>query len=122
MPLSDQKNHSSQQLDHHSREQVIRNWISRRESIYPYAPSLARFFQLPDINSIQMQHIYYLAKELKSFYSAKENGKRIGRWILMPEKKWKTHEEEHTEAEKIFWFLNASYYYLNQIKVRPRLI
>jgi hypothetical protein len=98
------------------REQDIREWISRKESVCPYAPGLARFVQLPEITSPSMQHVYYLAKELKAFYDAKENGKRVGRWMLMPAFEWTSHEQAHFEAEQVFWLLNAAYYYLKNDK------
>lgn len=98
------------------REREIRGWISRKESVCPYAPGLARFVQLPEISSLSMQHVYYLAKELKAFYDAKENGTRVGRWMLMPAFEWTSHEQAHFEAEQVFWLLNAAYYYLKNDK------
>lgn len=75
------------------KELDIRTWIARKESVCPYAPGLAKFVHLPEMNSLSMEHVYYLAQELKSFYDAKENGKRVGRWMLMPHTEWKSHEE-----------------------------
>ncbi len=103
-------------LDAHSREKALRGWISRKESVCPYAPGLARFVQLPEMNSLTMAHVYYLAKELTLFYDAKENGKRVGRWMLMPATEWTTHEEAHFQSEQVFWLLNAAYYHLKKDK------
>lgn len=94
------------------KELAIRTWISNKESVCPYAPGLARFIHLPEINSLSMAHVYYLAQELKSFYDAKENGKRVGRWMLLPHTEWESHEEAHSYSERIFWLLNAAYYHL----------
>lgn len=94
------------------REIDIRTSIARKESICPYAPGLARFIHLPEINALKMDHVYYLAKELKDFYGAKENGKRVGRWMLMPAKEWQSHDEAHEYSELIFWLLNAAYFHL----------
>jgi hypothetical protein len=112
--------HSARNLDQpprpdlspQQREADIRASIANRESICPYAPGLARFVYLPEIDSLKMDHVYYLAKELKAFYEAKENGKRVGRWMLLPDKEWETHEEAHTYSERIFWLLNAAYFHL----------
>lgn len=94
------------------RERAVRAWIARKESICPYAPGLARFIHLPEIKSLKMEHVHYLAHELKAFYDAKENGKRVGRWMLMPHSEWKSHEEAHIYSERLFWLLNAAYFYL----------
>ena len=59
-----------------------------------------------------MEHVEYLSKEMRAFYSAKENGKRVGRWMLMPHKEWGSHEEAHIYSERIFWLLNAAYFHL----------
>ena len=98
--------------DKEQKELAIRTWISRKESVCPYAPGLAKFIHLPEINSLSMEHVYYLAQELKAFYDAKENGKRVGRWMLLPHTEWESHEEAHSYSERIFWLLNAAYYYL----------
>tara|TARA_R110001592_G_scaffold103298_2_gene291135 strand:+ start:2452 stop:2727 length:276 start_codon:yes stop_codon:yes gene_type:complete len=74
----------SSESEQMQKEFAIRAWISKKESVCPYAPGLARFIHLPEINSLSMEHVYYLAQELKSFYDAKENGKRVGRWMLLP--------------------------------------
>ena len=94
------------------RETTVRNWIARKESVCPYAPGLARFVHLPKMDGFRMEHVYYLAKELKAFYDAKEKGKRVGRWMLMPDREWQSHEEAHRYSERIFWLLNAAYFHL----------
>lgn len=94
------------------KEHDIRTWISRKESVCPYAPGLARFVHLPEINSLSMNHVYYLATELQAFYAAKENGKRVGRWMLMPPHEWTSHIDAHTYSERLFWLLNAAHYHL----------
>ena len=48
------------------KELDIRTWISRKECVGPYAPGLARFIHLPEINSLSMEHVYYFAQELKA--------------------------------------------------------
>lgn len=105
------------------KEQDIRTWISKKESVCPYAPGLAHFVHLPDINSLSMRYVYYLAAELKFFYAAKENNKRVGRWMLMPQREWVSHEDAHQYAERIFWLLNAAHYHLcnNKNLVRASL-
>jgi hypothetical protein len=100
------------EIDPKQKEQVIRGWISRKESVCPYAPGLARFIHLPELKSLNIEHVEYLAEELNAFYSAKENNKRVGRWMLLPHTEWTCHEEAHTESERIFWLLNAAYFYL----------
>ncbi len=94
------------------KEQTIRAWIAKKESVCPYAPGLARFIQLPEINTLDMSHVYYLAKELNAFYTARENGKRVGRWMLMPHQEWQTHDEAHRYSERLFWLINAAYFHL----------
>lgn len=101
-----------EQLDPAQKEQDIRAWIARKESICPYAPGLARFVQLPDIQAIEEKHVDHLAEELSAFYKAKESGRRVGRWMLMPYREWQSHEEAHHYAEQIFWLLNAAYFHL----------
>jgi len=103
---------SSSSLGSAQREKEVRAWIARKESVCPYAPGLARFVHLPEIKSLKMEHVHYLAQELKAFYGAKENGKRVGRWMLMPHSEWESHEEAHTYSERIFWLLNAAYFHL----------
>jgi hypothetical protein len=103
------------------KELDIRTWISRKESVCPYAPGLARFIHLPEINSLSMSHVYYLAQELKYFYGAKENDKRVGRWMLLPHAEWDSHEEAHSYSERIFWLLNAAYYHLIRDKKSVQL-
>lgn len=107
-------------LSPQQRELEVRASIARKESICPYAPGLARFVHLPEIYSLKMEHVYYMAKELKAFYEDKENGKRVGRWMLMPNKEWQSHEEAHTYSEQIFWLLNAAYYHLVRDKQSVR--
>jgi len=114
--LGDQPIQKTKQLAAHAREQEIRGWIARKESVCPYAPGLARFVQLPEMTILTMQHVYFLAKELKAFYQARENGKRVGRWMLMPAFEWTSHEQAHFEAEQVFWLLNAAYYHLKNDK------
>jgi hypothetical protein len=99
-------------LSPEQREAEVRASIARKESICPYAPGLAQFVHLPEIDTLKMEHVYYLAKELKSFYDAKEKGKRVGRWMLMPHKEWESHEEAHSYSENMFWLLNAAYFHL----------
>ena len=94
------------------KEEEVRAWIARKESVCPYAPGLARFVHLPEIKSIKMEHVHYLAHELKAFYDAKVNGKRVGRWMLMPHSEWESHEQAHTYSERMFWLLNAAYFHL----------
>ncbi len=94
------------------KEMEVRAWIARKESVCPYAPGLARFVHLPEITSIKMEHVYYLAHELKAFYDDKVDGTRVGRWMLMPHTEWQSHDEAHTYGERIFWLLNAAYYHL----------
>lgn len=94
------------------KEHTVRNWLANKESICPYAPGLVKFVHLPVINSLSMKHVEYLAQELSAFYEAKEKGKRVGRWMLMPHEEWSSHEEAHHYAENIFWLLNAAYFYL----------
>lgn len=103
---------STPSLSPEQRELEVRASIARKESICPYAPGLARFVHLPEIKSLEMSHVYYLAKELKAFYEAKEQGKRVGRWMLMPNREWQSHEEAHEYSERIFWLLNAAYFHL----------
>lgn len=110
----------SSDLGPQQRELEVRASIARKESICPYAPGLARFVHLPEISSLKMGHVYYLAKELKAFYEAKEYGKRVGRWMLMPNKEWQSHEEAHTYSEQIFWLLNAAYFHLVRDKKSVR--
>lgn len=98
------------------KEMEVRAWIARKESVCPYAPGLARFIHLPKIDSMKMEHVYYLAHELKAFYSDKVDGKRVGRWMLMPHSEWQSHEEAHVDSERIFWLLNAAYYHLMRDK------
>lgn len=102
----------SSSLDPKQREMEVRAWIARKESVCPYAPGLAHFVHLPEINTLKMEHVYLLARELKIFYDAKQNGKRVGRWMLMPHAEWSSHEEAHTYSERIFWLLNAAYFHL----------
>lgn len=115
---TNQNNESYQNLDvaneseQRHKEMAIRTWIARKESVCPYAPGLARFIHLPEITSLSMAHVYYLAHELKAFYDAKEKGKRVGRWMLMPNREWQSHEEAHAYSERLFWLLNAAYYHL----------
>jgi hypothetical protein len=104
--------HTPSALTPSQREHDVRAWIARKESVCPYAPGLARFVHLPEIKSLEMEHVYYLASELRAFYSAKENGKRVGRWMLMPHKEWQSHEEAHAYSEQVFWLLNAAYFHL----------
>mgnify|MGYP000603713281 CR=1 FL=1 len=94
------------------KENDIRTWIAKKECVCPYAPGLARFVHLPEIESIKMEHVYYLAHELEAFYEAHENGKRVGRWMLMPHREWLSHDDAHTYSERIFWLLNAAYFHL----------
>lgn len=94
------------------REQAIRMWIARKESVCPYAPGLAHFVHLPEISSMRREHMLYFAEQLQIFYASKEQGKRVGRWMLLPHKEWSSHAEAHTEAERIFWVLNAAYFHL----------
>lgn len=96
------------------REQAIRTWIARKESVCPYAPGLAKFVYLPDIAGNSMENVKYIANELLEFYRAKEKGKRVGRWMLLPEKEWQCHDEAHRYSEHLFWLLNAAYYYLRK--------
>jgi len=103
---------SSSSPDSAQREKEVRTWIARKESVCPYAPGLAQFVHLPEIKSLKMEHVHYLAQKLKAFYAAKENGKRVGRWMLMPHSEWKSHEEAHTYSERLFWLLNAAYFHL----------
>jgi len=98
--------------DSAQKENEVRAWIARKESVCPYAPGLARFVHLPEIKSLKMEHVYYLAQELRAFYGSKENGRRVGRWMLMPHSEWESHEEAHVYSERIFWLLNAAYYHL----------
>ncbi len=98
------------------REAAIRAWIARKESVCPYAPGLARFIVLPEIREAKMSHVYYLATELRAFYDAKEKGKRVGRWMILPHTEWQSHEEAHEESEKVFWLLNAAYYHIMKDK------
>ncbi len=98
------------------KEMDIRNWIAKKESVCPYAPGLARFVHMPAIEAIKMEHVYYFAQELKAFYDDKINGKRVGRWMLMPHEEWESHEAAHTYSERIFWLLNAAYYHLMRDK------
>ena len=106
------KSQHSSSLESAQKEKEVRAWIARKESVCPYAPGLARFVHLPEIKSLKMDHVHYLAQELKDFYGAKENGKRVGRWMLMPHSEWESHEEAHTYSERIFWLLNAAYFHL----------
>lgn len=94
------------------REKAVRIWIARKESVCPYAPGLAKFVHLPRIESMDREHVYCLADALEAFYTAKEQGKRVGRWMLMPHQEWGSHEEAHRYAERLFWLLNAAYYHL----------
>lgn len=98
------------------KEQDIRTWIANKESVCPYAPGLARFVHLPEIDGLKMSHVRYLAQELKAFYQDRVNGKRVGRWMLMPQEEWQTHEEAHEYSENVFWLLNAAYYHLMRDK------
>ena len=99
------------------KEQNIRSWIARKESVCPYAPGLARFVYMPDLRKqSDEQNILYFASELNDFYAAKEGGKRVGRWMLLPHKEWTCHNEAHQESEYIFWLLNAAYYRLKRNK------
>lgn len=98
------------------KEMEIRAWIARKESVCPYAPGLARFIHLPKIDSMKMDHVYYLARELKAFYEDKVNGNRVGRWMLMPHSEWQSHDEARCYSERIFWLLNAAYYHLMRDK------
>ena len=95
-----------------NKEKTVRAWIARKESVCPYAPGLARFVHLPHIDTLSMRHVQYFADELQRFYDARDNGKRVGRWMLMPEQEWTSHEEAHRYSERLFWLLNASYYFL----------
>lgn len=103
---------ASSSIDPAQKENEVRMWIARKESVCPYAPGLARFIHLPEIKSINMEHVEYLADELKAFYDDKVKGKRVGRWMIMPHKEWQSHEEAHTYSERIFWLLNAAYFHL----------
>lgn len=94
------------------REQAVRAWIARKESVCPYAPGLARFVELPEIDGMSMDHVYWFAKELNAFYKDKQNGKRVGRWMLLPNREWQSHEEAHEFSERVFWLLNAAYFHL----------
>lgn len=94
------------------REQTIRHWIAQKESVCPYAPGLVRFIELPDIPTLAMKHVHHLSSELKAFYDAKEKGKRVGRWILLPKQEWQSHNEAQEYSERVFWLLNAAYYFL----------
>lgn len=94
------------------RESDIRGWIARKESVCPYAPGLAKFVQLPEITRVDTEHLDFLAKILQEFYDAKENGKRVGRWMLMPHREWQSHDEAHAYSERVFWLLNAAYFSL----------
>lgn len=105
-------NEACQTSNASTREHDLRAWIARKESICPYAPGLAKFVQLPEINDLSMDHVYYLANCLQEFYTAKVNGKRVGRWMLMPHTEWQSHEHAHTYSEQIFWLLNAAYFHL----------
>jgi hypothetical protein len=111
---------SSYSLDPVQRENQVRTWIARKESVCPYAPGLARFVHLPEMNSLKMEHVYYLAHELKAFYEDKDNGKRVGRWMLMPHREWESHAEAHRYSEQIFWLLNAAYFHLLRDKKSVR--
>lgn len=94
------------------RENAIRTWIARKESVCPYAPGLARFVYLSEIADMHRDHMLYLAAELKAFYVSRAQGKRVGRWMLLPHTEWRSHEQAHEEAERIFWLLNAAYFHL----------
>lgn len=102
------------------KEKAVRTWISQKESVCPYAPGLARFIHLPKIDALSMEHVYYLAQELQAFYDAKEKGKRVGRWMLMPCEEWTSHKEAHHYSERLFWLLNAAYYHLKKDKKSVR--
>ena len=61
------------------KEQNLRTWIARKESICPYAPGLAKFVYLPDLSKQSVeQNICYFAAELKAFYATEGAGKRVG--------------------------------------------
>lgn len=101
---------SQDNVSFETKEQNIRTWIARKESVCPYAPGLAQFVQLPEINAIDARHIEPLAHALQNFYDAKANGKRVGRWMLLPHREWTTHREAHEYSENLFWLLNAAYF------------
>ena len=110
---ADHTNHESLRTSQFHKAQAVRHWIARKESVCPYAPGLARFIHLPEgIESLQPHNVDYLAKELRAFYEAKEQGKRVGRWMILPAREWQNHNEAHHYAENIFWLLNAAYYQL----------
>jgi hypothetical protein len=109
------------------REETIRTWLAKKESVCPYAPGLARFTYLPKIDTLNMEGVRYFANELSGFYKARKNNKRVGRWILLPHQNWTTHADAFEESERLFWLLNAAYYYhtkdkLNVKKALHRLI
>lgn len=104
------------------KERNIRSWIARKESVCPYAPGLAKFVYMPDLQKqSDEQNILYFASELKNFYAAKEGGKRVGRWMLLPHKEWASHNEAHEESEYIFWLINAAYYRLKRNRKMEKL-
>ncbi len=90
------------------REARLRGWIARAESVCPYAPGLAHVTYLPPIDNLDQSLVHFLSGEMKAFYTAKENGKRVGRWLLLPHHEWNNHQHALKESETLFWGLNAA--------------
>lgn len=100
------------EVTHEEKEQTIRLWIAKKESVCPYAPGLVKFTHLPEINDLTMENVKLVANELRDFYQSKEAGKRTGRWIILPHREWLNHEDAKAHSELIYWHLLAAYFYL----------
>ncbi len=96
-----------------SREQVLRHWIANKESVCPYAPGVAYVTYLPRIQHVDIEHVRFLAAELKAFYRARDEGQRVSRWILLPHAEWQGHGDGLEQATQLYWLLLAAYHYLN---------